>query len=113
MNKKPVPVGLIYETSGKLPPIDYDWTHVMTLCYQAKQEDKEFIVLPVELPHNTKKQKVKLIKGKGNPVGVVLKHHEEPKAVEHYYPYLAVRFDVKEIAAYAGKKIDEALSGGR
>jgi hypothetical protein len=110
-NKRPIPAALSYQASGKLPPIDYDWQHVLTLCFQAQQEDKEFIVLPVELPWDTKKHKVKLAKGKGNPVGIVLKPENEPQATKHYYPYLAVRFSAEEVAKYAGQKIDEVLSG--
>lgn len=103
--KQPVPAAVKFQTSGKLEPINYDWTHILALCQEAVKTEKQYVVLPVELPYNVKKFKAKMVKEKGAPRGPIIR--DEQRVVEKYYPYAAVRFEVHELATFAAKKFNE------
>jgi len=105
-NKKQVPAAVHFQTTGQLQPIDYNWLHILHVCREALQQEKQYVILPVEEKQNDKRNKMRLVKGdKNSPRGLVMKTDRE--ALQRYYPYAAVRLDAEELSTYAAKRFNE------
>ena len=106
-DKQPIPAPIHYQSTGELLPIDYNWVHLLNTCKAGIEQGKAYVILPVVEVFNTKKNKLRMIKeDKESPLGLVMKTDRE--AMEQYYPYAPVRFDIEQLAKYAAKKFGEA-----
>lgn len=106
--KQKTPPALVYEQTGKLEPIQYDFGHLVTTCRSACEQDLDHVILPVMEEQTTKKNKVRLVKeDKESPLGLVLKR--DATALKKYYPYAAARFDVEELLKWAVKAFEDQI----
>lgn len=105
--KQKLPAAVVWENEGKLPPVDYNWAHVMQVCKEALTTDREFVILPVEESLKYKPQRRRLTKDdKASPRGLI---QRDDYARERYYPYAAARFNAEELLNYAAERFN-ALS---
>lgn len=116
-NKKAVPALIKFMNTGELPPIEWNWIHIMQVCREALTTDREFVILPIEETQDFKPQRRRLIKeDRESPKGYI---QRDPYARERYYPYAAARFDAEELIHYAAARFNdlsaadlERLAGG-
>ena len=102
--KKPVPPAVLYKNSGELPPVEYNWPHIMQVCRDALTRELEYVILPVEELQDFKPQRRRLVKGdKESPRGLI---QRDRYAKERYWPYASARFDVDELLSYAAAQFN-------
>ena len=94
-----IPAAVSWETQGVLPPLEWNWVHIMEIVKVGLKNEKPYVILPVDEACAYKPQRVRLIKDdKTSPRGLV---QRDGYAKQRYSPYLAARFAVDEVAAYA------------
>ena len=102
--KRKVHPGMIWETTGELEPVEYNWLHIMNVCREGLTNDMKYVILPVEELQNYKPQRRRLIKDdKNSPRGLI---QRDDTATERYYPYAAARFDINELNSYAADRFN-------
>jgi hypothetical protein len=97
----------------KLPPIPYDWTHIMQLCarrqFSSNSDEAAFIVLPVAEHMDTKKNRARLLQEDStSPMGVIDKNDGFARLA--YQPFASAKFKTAEIMRWlvvSGKVVDE------
>ncbi len=105
--KKPVPPAIIYKNTGVLPPVEFNWAHIMQVCRDALTRDLDYVILPVEELQDFKPQRRRLVKeDKASPKGLI---QRDRYAKERYWPYASARFDAEELVRYAAEQFN-ALS---
>jgi len=101
---------------AQLPPIPYDWSHIMQLCMQRQFASKTlaeaFIVLPVGEHMDTKKNKARLVQDDASsPVGSIDKTDSFARIA--YQPFASAKFRTDELIRWlvtSGKVVDEQVS---
>lgn len=72
----------------------------------ALQNEREYVILPVDQTQDYKPQKTRLIKDdKKSPRGLI---QRDAYARQRYYPYAAARFNAEELVAYAFARFNAA-----
>jgi len=97
----------------KLPPIPYDWEHIMQLCarrqFSSNADEAAFIVLPVAEHMDTKKNRARLLQEDStSPMGVIDKNDGFARLA--YQPFASAKFKTAEIMRWlvvSGKVVDE------
>ena len=102
--KLQAPAGVIFETTGELPPVEINWLHIMQTCKSGLDKKQKYVILPVEETQDYKPQRRRLITAdKKSPRGLIQRNE---KAVKMYYPYAAARFDIEELGYYAAEQFN-------
>ena len=105
--KKEVPAAIKFKNTGELPPLEFDWVHIMNICREGLQLDAEYVILPVEELQQYKPQRRRLLKeDKSSPKGLI---QRDRYAAERYWPYASAKFNAEELIRYAADKFN-ALS---
>jgi len=103
-DKMKVPPAILWETTGELAPVDYDWLYIMEVCRRGLTENQKYVILPVEESQDYKPQRRRLIKDdKTSPRGLI---QRDEKATNMYYPYASVQFDINELNSYAAEQFN-------
>lgn len=109
----PLPPHIKYSQTGELEPIHYDWIHIFQVCKQTMDDGKEYVLLPVMIAqHTTKKQRTKLVPDdKNSPRGLIIREGNNTfeQLRETNYPYEIARFEVEELALYAGEHVTKLI----
>lgn len=104
MEKQQVHPAITYQVTGELPPIEYNWLHILHVCKKGVEDGQLYIILPVEEPQEYKPMKRRLVKeDKSSPHGLI---QRDEKATKTYYPHASARFDINEMATYAAKNFN-------
>lgn len=96
---------------AQLPPIPYDWEHIMQLCVrrQISSADDAYVVLPVTEHMDTKKNKARLLQeDPTSPLGSIDKTDGFARLA--YQPFASAKFKTDEIIRWlvtSGKVKDE------
>ena len=108
MNKQPVPAAISFAVNGELPPVEYNWVHVMKVCQEALTRDLDYVILPVEELQTFKPHRRRIVKeDKTSPKGLI---QRDDYAKQRYYPYAAARFDAEELIRYAVQRFGSMSS---
>ena len=98
-DKKKIPPSILWETTGELATVEYNWLYIMETCRRGLTEGQKYVILPVEESQDFKPQRRRLIKDdKTSPRGLI---QRDDKATRMYYPYASARFDIEELNQYA------------
>ena len=104
VEKMKVPAAMVWQTTGELLPVDYDWLYIMEVCRRGLTEEQKYVILPVEESQDFKPQRRRLIKDdKESPRGRI---QRDAKATNMYYPYASAQFDINELNEYAAKQFN-------
>jgi hypothetical protein len=102
--KLQIPAGMIFQTTGELPPIEINWLHIMQTCKDGLTQGAKYVILPVEVSQDYKPQRRRLITDdKKSPRGLI---QRDSKATRMYYPHAAAKFDIEELGSYAAERFD-------
>jgi len=94
--KKKTPANIVYDTTGELPNMFFDWPAIIGDCRNAILQETKYVIAPVSQPVGTKKNKSRMDKDdKTSPLGLIMKE------IKNYHPYAAARFDPEEVAKWA------------
>jgi hypothetical protein len=102
--KLQLPAGIMFQTTGELPPIEINWLHIMQVCKDGLTNKQKYVILPVEESQDYKPHRRRLITDdKKSPRGLI---QRDSKALRMYYPYAAARFDIEELGSYAAERFN-------
>lgn len=114
IGKYPLPPHIKYIQTGELDPIHYDWLHIVQVCQKTMEDEKQYVLLPVMIAqYSSKKQRTRLVpEDKNSPRGLIMREGNDTldQLKESNYPYEIARFEVSELAIFAGNKVINLFS---